>query len=118
MLLVQKCRYSALYGAASSSARTNEIDRRIRLVLTSTGPEYWSKDAVDSSQCLRRVKNLYYTMGFAELVYREYLMCDAKCKAAASLRLMRFFRKKWPGVGAYHQSSGEVLWYKGVDPGL
>ena len=65
------------------ASSTNEIDRHIRLVLTDSGPEYWNTKAVVDSAELRRVRNLYYTRAFAELVYRELLMCHAKCKAAS-----------------------------------
>ena len=59
----------------------NEIDRDIRLVLTGNGPEYWRLATVQESKSIRRVRNLYYSKEFGELVYRELLMCHAKCKA-------------------------------------
>ena len=61
----------------------NDIDRHIRLVLTGSGPGFWSLKAVIDSPDLRRVRNFYYTRAFAELVYRELLMCHAKCKAVS-----------------------------------
>ena len=67
----------------SLSCTMNEIDRHIRLVFTGSGPEYWNLKAVADSPDLRRARNLYYTRAFAELVYRELLMCHAKCKAVS-----------------------------------
>ena len=60
---------------------TNEIDRDIRLVLTGNGPEYWRLTTIQESNAVRRVRNLYYSRQFGELVYRELLMCHGKCKA-------------------------------------
>ena len=67
------------------SEKLNEIDRSIRLVLTGKGPEFWNAAAVDASLSLRRVRNLYYTVEFSDLLYREMLLNNAKCKAAACL---------------------------------
>ena len=67
------------------AGKLNEIDRSIRLVLTGKGPEFWNAAAVDSSSSLRRVRNLYYTVDFSDLVYMEMLLNNAKCKAAACL---------------------------------
>ncbi|CAE7209382.1 unnamed protein product, partial [Symbiodinium microadriaticum] len=53
------------------------IDKEIRLVFTSDGPQYWSLAAVQQAE-LRRVRNLYYTRAFGQLVFREMLMCSAK----------------------------------------
>ena len=49
------------------SHTVNEIDREIRLVLTGRGPEYWAQSSLQSSN-VRRVRNLYYTREFANLV--------------------------------------------------
>ena len=64
------------------SHTVNEIHREIRLVLTGRGPEYWAQSSLQSSS-VRRVRNLYYTREFADLVYQELLLCHAKCKTAA-----------------------------------
>ena len=61
------------------SSKVNEIDREIRLVLTGQGPEYWSLSTLKESH-VRRVRNLYYTREFADIVYQELLLCYAKCK--------------------------------------
>ena len=61
---------------------TNAIDRSIRLVFSGAGPQFWNKATVDGSSTLRRVRNIYYTVDFADVVYRELLLCNAKCKAA------------------------------------
>ena len=71
----------------SLSKKSNEIDRFIRLVLTGQGPLYKNLDALqgDDAVPVRRARNLYYTRDFAELVYQEILLCNAKCKAATRL---------------------------------
>ena len=61
---------------------SNGIDRHIRLVFAGAGPQFWNKAVVDESDNLRRVRNVYYTVEFADVVYRELLLCNAKCKAA------------------------------------
>ena len=59
----------------------NGVDRFVRLVFTSAGPEYWNIDAVESGHRVRRVRNLYYTRGFAEMLYREMILHSSKVKA-------------------------------------
>ena len=54
-----------------------DIDRYIRLVFTERGPEFWNASAV-KQLTLRRVRNLYYTRGFAQIVFQEMLLCNAK----------------------------------------
>ena len=49
---------------------TNEIDRCLRLVFTSTGPEYWNLATVQKLP-LRRVRNIYYTRDFAQLLFQQ-----------------------------------------------
>jgi len=56
----------------------NNIDKDIRLVLTERGPEYWSLSAVEHGVVCRRVRNLYYTKGFAEILFKEIILHDAK----------------------------------------
>ncbi|CAE6926624.1 ABCB1 [Symbiodinium sp. CCMP2592] len=53
------------------SASSNEVDRHVRLVLTERGPVYWSLQQVTATNEVRRARNLFYTQGFADLVYRE-----------------------------------------------
>ena len=46
----------------------NEIDKDIRLVLTRDGPQYRHIDKIThAAGALRRVRNLYYDKGFAEI---------------------------------------------------
>ena len=60
----------------------NYIDKKIRLVFTGHGPEFWNLEALIQSEVVRRVRNLHYTWDFADLVYRELLLCYAKCNEA------------------------------------
>jgi hypothetical protein len=54
------------------------VTRYIRLVLTGRGPVYLRADEVTESGDFRRVRNLYYSRDFAEVLYREALLCNAK----------------------------------------
>ena len=68
----------------------NEIDRHIRLVLTLHGPEFWRLSTIVTCESARRVRNLYYTLDFANLAFWELLLCHAKCKAAPRLTYHMF----------------------------
>ena len=61
------------------------IDRHLRLALTSEGPQFWNLEMVEQT-CVRRVRNLYYTHGFGQIVFQEMLMCKAK---VSSLHVQR-----------------------------
>ena len=65
----------------------NEVDREIRLVLTGAGPEFWMVSSLSRTNSVRRVRNLYYTKDFADLVFREMLLCHGKCKTATWIAL-------------------------------
>ena len=67
------------------SAKVNLIDKNIRLVLTERGPEYWNCATVRAAP-LRRVRNLYYSHEFAEMVYEEMLNNSAKASSSELLR--------------------------------
>ncbi|CAE7796366.1 unnamed protein product [Symbiodinium sp. CCMP2592] len=71
------------------SVSQNEIDRYIRLVLTADGPLLCNLSALGDTMHVRRARNLYYDQGFAELVFREMLMCSGKCQAAKA-RILTF----------------------------
>lgn len=75
---------SASIGAAPMKG--NDLDRWVRLVLTENGPLYRSLEDIGSDMQVRRVRNLYYTSGFADMVYREFILNHGKCKAAAGLQ--------------------------------
>ena len=61
----------------------NEIDRHIRLVLTEEGPAFFNLVTVNDSETkpVPRARNLYYTQGFAEMIYREFMLYNGKCSA-------------------------------------
>ena len=58
-------------------SKITDIDRNIRLVLTENGPEFWTVSAV-KQLILRRVRHLYYSQDFAQIVFQEMLLCNAK----------------------------------------
>lgn len=65
------------------------LTRFIRLVLTGTGPTYLNADAVTEAVEFRRVRNLYYTRDFAEVLYREAMLYGAKATRAARAMPLR-----------------------------
>ena len=48
------------------------------MCFTGDGPSYLHVETVKDSETFRRVRNLYYNREFAELLYREALLCHAK----------------------------------------
>ena len=75
---------SASIGTAPTKG--NDLDRWVRLVLTGNGPLYRSVEDIGCDMQVRRVRNLYYTSGFADMVYREFILNHGKCKAATGLQ--------------------------------
>ena len=63
------------------SATRTYIDKEIRLLLTSAGPKYCNRAALGIDIIARRVLNLYYDRGFAEMLYRELLMHHSNVKS-------------------------------------
>ena len=61
----------------------NCIDRFIRLVMTESGPEFWDVSAVQGEAFVRRVRNLYYTKAFGQLIFQQTLLCNAKVQGLA-----------------------------------
>ena len=75
---------------SQADASINHLDRHLRLVLTEKGPVYKSYEVVaDKGSPYRRAKNLYYTHGFADLLYQEMMVCNAKVKQASRLTVSR-----------------------------
>ena len=54
------------------------IDKGIRLVLTQNGPEYRHVEEKGACGGLRRVRNLFYTKGFSQLLFREAMVNRAR----------------------------------------
>jgi len=63
------------------SSSCNHIDRFIRLVLTEHGPQYWNHNVILQAGRLRRVRNIHYTCGFAEVLFRECLLHNTKVRS-------------------------------------
>ena len=61
------------------TSQQNDIDRRVRLVLTGEGPVYRSLSSLGTTFNVKRVRNLYYEQSFADLVLQEMVLCNAKC---------------------------------------
>ncbi|CAE7768244.1 unnamed protein product [Symbiodinium sp. CCMP2592] len=71
------------------SSKDMNIDRHIRLVLTGHGPQYWNAETVFNPS-LRRVRNMYYTHEFAQMLFQDILTCDAKVYALHARMTARF----------------------------
>ena len=63
------------------SHKNNEVDRHVRLLFTATGPTYVNAAALGISVIARRVRNVYYDKGFAEVFYRELVLHHANVKS-------------------------------------
>ena len=61
--------------------KINSVDRYILLVLTGSGPQYWNLATVQQAT-LRRARNLYYNMDFAQLLFQQTLVQNAKARLA------------------------------------
>ncbi len=66
----------------------NLIDRSIRLVYTERGPEFHNREALENSREHRRVRNTYYTHGFAEIFRVECLVQHARVKSCLPRLIM------------------------------
>ena len=62
------------------SSSCNHIDRFNRLVLTEHESQYWNHNAILQAGRLRRVRNIHYTCGFAEVLFRECLLYNTKVR--------------------------------------
>ena len=60
------------------AATSNYIDKQIRLVFDRSGPMYVNVSAIGESMYVRRVRNVYYTHAFADLLLQEMIMSHAQ----------------------------------------
>ena len=60
----------------------NDIDRDIRLVFTAAGPVYRHVNTVAADPTLRRVRNLHYSQDFAQVLFQESMLCNAKARTS------------------------------------
>ncbi|CAE7445428.1 unnamed protein product [Symbiodinium sp. CCMP2592] len=58
----------------SLESNRNSIDKKIRLILDATGPRYVNLESIGTTIKARRVKNMYYTHSFADLLLREMVL--------------------------------------------
>ena len=65
------------------SSSINSIDKQIRLVFSATGPLYVMLECIGETLHVRRVRNLYYTHSFADLIMREMVMGHAQATCLA-----------------------------------
>ncbi|CAE7220712.1 unnamed protein product [Symbiodinium sp. CCMP2592] len=62
----------------SLESNRNSIDKKIRLILDATGPRYVNLESIGTTIKARRVKNMYYTHSFADLLLREMVLGHAQ----------------------------------------
>eukprot|EP00439_Symbiodinium_sp_Y106_P026516 s5032_g3.t1 len=65
------------------SSNINSIDKQIRLVFSAAGPSYVPLECIGEMLHVRRVRNLYYTHSFADLIMREMVMGHAQATCLA-----------------------------------
>ncbi|CAE7836607.1 unnamed protein product [Symbiodinium sp. CCMP2592] len=58
--------------------RINHVDKHIRLVLDAAGPRYVNLLTLRNDMELRRVRNIYYTHSYADLLLREAVLNHAQ----------------------------------------
>ena len=58
--------------------RINHVDKHIRLVLDAAGPRYVNRLTLRSDLEVRRVRNIYYTHSYADLLLREAVLNHAQ----------------------------------------
>ena len=64
------------------SADVNAIDKQIRLAFTKDGPVYLNSDSVVGGETpFRRVRKIYYTRDFAEMLKAEVLVYHARVRS-------------------------------------
>ena len=56
----------------------NHIDKSLRLVFDAAGPSYVNEECIGQTLSVRRVRNLYYTQSFADLLIREMILSHAQ----------------------------------------
>ena len=64
----------------------NNIDKQIRLIFDATGPKYVNVSNIGSTMQVRRVRNLYYTHSFADLLLREMVLNHAQASRPQACR--------------------------------
>ncbi|CAE6958368.1 unnamed protein product [Symbiodinium sp. CCMP2456] len=58
----------------------NHIDKHLRLVFDAAGPSYMNGECIEQKLSVRRVRNLYYTQSFADLLMREMILSHAQVR--------------------------------------
>ena len=85
------------------------IDKVIRLVLTEKGPVYVNKDAVGTTILVRRVGNMLYTCGFANLLLREMTMSKGRLQEALN-RIQLHVCLAGCELSNLFPTNGKVMW--------
>ena len=87
----------------------NDVDRAIRLVYTERGPEFHNVDSLVLTQEHRRVRNLYYTHGFAEMFRAECLVHNARIRSCLP-RLLIHAKQQGNCVGGLYARNIASWW--------
>ena len=91
------------------SPKINNINKLVRLVLTETGPQYHNAVTVGRDVPVRRVSNLFYTKGFANLLFREMMMTKGRLEEALT-RMQLEFSLQGCEIGSLMPNHSRVTW--------
>ncbi len=87
----------------------NHVDKSIRLVLTERGPQNWHVCKLSSATLCRRVGNVHYARGFAEIVCKEMLLSSARVKPMLPRTLLRT-SEAGSSLSNLHSTNGRDWW--------
>ena len=94
----------------------NNIDKQISLVFDATGPKCMNVSSLGNTIQVRRVRNLYYTHSFADLLVREMVLNHAQAarpQVALSVSLVyrnHYNRRHHPDELRYAPYPRDVTW--------
>ena len=80
----------------------NSIDKQIRLVFDAAGPKYVNVSNIGSTMQVRRVRNLYYTHSFADLLLREMVLNHAQASRPRVSTSISFVHKNRHNIRYRH----------------
>ena len=95
------------------SKKVNLIDKHIRLVYTGDGPQYVNEEAINDTIPVRRVRDLYFTMEFANQLWKESILSNGK-QAAVLARLQVWSRDKGSELVSLYRTHTKV-WYPVIE---
>ena len=108
-LLARSARFLRTSIVPPLSKYKTTVDRDIRLVLTADGPVYANAAALGVTMLVRRVRNLFYSRCFANLLFRELVMSKGRL-AEALTRVHLHACSKGSEVSNLYPQHGMTMW--------